>query len=354
MFPRLACLVVLAWVCCLPSPVCAEEMVWLTGHVFAADGKSPLAGAVVAVYDDKNCVVDYAKTDDNGEYTLAVPRGALHLNRKGGGFFHQVVHVVGDTARIVTLPLKAGIKAAASVAYASDPITRVGIGTASNLAQSLLDMATPGDPGKKGASLRKMPGVLVMKVAMPGHNDAVSLAQVYWLQEEVFRAGGKEQRALTAWVDPAHLTDAGSEKPSAVRSPYLVFANARLEPSIAEPGQTVTLTVNLPSPPEPRTPLVVVARNSRNGFLFELSPIGEGRYRSEFVVDKRFPKNDQVICVLAYAQQDDRLGRDKRVEDAINGAGLWNPGKPFVYNPLLVVSRNRAEVVLTVVQPVRR
>ena len=41
-------------------------------------------------------------------------------------------------------------------------------------------------------------------------------------------------------------------------------------------------------------------------------------------------------------------------EDAINGAGLWDPKKPYVFNPLLVVSRNRAEASLTVVSAPRK
>jgi len=41
--------------------VFAEDMVYATGRVFAADGRTPLSGATVAVYDDKNRVVDYAK-----------------------------------------------------------------------------------------------------------------------------------------------------------------------------------------------------------------------------------------------------------------------------------------------------
>lgn len=338
---------------CLSTGARAEDLVWATGRVYAADGRKPLAGAIVAVYDDKNRVVDYAKTDVNGDYALAVPRSALHLDRKGKGFLHQVVSAVGGVGRIAALPLKAGIRAAAAASTVSDPLTRIGIGTASGVAQGLVDIMAPAEK-KRVANLRAQPGVLVMKVAMPGHNDAVSIARVYWMQEEVYRAGGKEQRALAAWFDPAYLTRAGEEKPSTIVSDYLTFTSARLEPSIAEIGQTVALTVTLPAPPEPSVPVVVVARNSRNGHTFELSPLGNGLYRGEFVVDKKFPRHDQIITVLAYAQQTDSPGRNRKVEDAIHGAGLWKPDRPYVYNPLLVVSRNRAEVALTVVEPPKR
>lgn len=331
----------------------ADDLVWATGRVFAADGKTPLAGAMVAVYDKKNRVVDYARTDENGVYALAVPRSALNLNRKGGGFLYQINRLVGGVGNVMTLPLKAGIKAVAATSSASDPLTRVGIGTASNLAQSLVDTISPDRKSVKTA--REQPGALVMKVSAPGKNDALNIARVYWMQEEFYRVGGKEERALIAWFDPAIMTPAGGKEPSSISSEYLTFTGIRLEPSIAERGQTVKLTVAFPSPEEPRTPVVVVARNSRNGQTFQLNPIGGRLYQGQFEVDQRSPLHDQTICVLAYAEQDARPGRNRQAEDAINGAGLWNPAKPYVYNPLLVVSRNRAEVVLTVVEkPGRR
>jgi hypothetical protein len=328
-------------------PSRAEDLIWATGRVFNADGRTPLAGAIVAVYDDKNRVVDYAKTDSAGNYALALPRSAMHLDRKGGGFFHTVTGLVGGVGRIAAMPLKMGIKAAAGISSATDPITRVGIGAASGVAQGLVDNMSPSK--KKLLGERSQPGVVVMKVSLPGHNDAISIARVYWMEEQIYKTGNREQRSLAAWFDPVHLTGAGAEKPSTIESKYLNFTEARLEPGIVEQGQTVSLSVKMPIPPDPRTPVIVVAKNSRTGRFFELTSAGNGIYRTEFVVDKKFPKDDQVFTVIAYAEQDELPGRNKKAENAINGAGLFDPTKPYIYNPLLVVSRNRAEVVLTVV-----
>ena len=335
-----------------------DELIYATGRVFAADGRTPLPGAVVAVYDDKNRVLDYTHTDGRGEYTLAVPRHALHLGGKGGqGFFRQVVggvsSMIGGVGRVAALPIKAGIRAAASISTATDPLTRVGIGAASGVAQGLADQMSPRH-GKKVVLERTLPGVLVMKVTRPGNNDVVSTARVYWIEEQLYRAGGREQRALTAWVDPARLSSPGDEKPSSFTSNYLTFTEARIEPSIAEVGQTVSLVVKLPPPPDPKTPVIVVARHSKTGRMYELEPIGAGMYRADITVDKKFPKQDQGFCVVAYADQDDRPGRNKKTEEALAGAGMFDPTKPFIYNPLLVVSRNRAEVTLTVVEPSKR
>jgi hypothetical protein len=235
----------------------------------------------------------------------------------------------------------------------ADPLTKIGIGAASGVAQGLVDQMAPRDR-KKPLLERNQPGVLVMKVSRPGNNDVVSLARVYWMEEELYRAGGKEQRSLAAWVDPVHLSDAGDEKPSTITSNYLTFTEARFEPSIAEVGQTVSLIVKLPTPPDPSTPAVVIARHCKTGEIYQLESAGDGYYRATIQVTKKFPKDDQSFCVVAYADQDDHPGRNKKVEDAIAGAGLLNPEKPYVYNPLLVASRNRADVMLTVVDSRRR
>lgn len=342
----------------LAPRVRAEELVYATGRVYDADGKTPLAGALVAVYDDKNRVLDYAKTDANGDYILAFPRDALHIGRKGGGgFFYQVgsgvMQMVGGVGRVMSLPLKAGIKAAAAASTVSDPLTKTGIGAATNLATSLVDTMNPGDK-KKTLLARHAPGALVMKVAMPGKNDAVGVARVFWVQQETYRIGDKEQRALTAWFDGVTLTVPGSKEPSVIQSSYLQFTSARLEPSLAQIGQTVTVTATFPTPAEPKTPVVVIAHNPRSNTTVELRPVGKDTYQGEFVVDKSFPLHDNVVCILAYAQQGDVPGRSRAVEEAIKRAGLWQPEKMFVPNPLLVASRNRGEVTLTVLDSRKR
>src|SRR5205823_6333625 len=91
----------------------------------------PVVGALVAVYYDGNKVVDYARTDRNGEYALAVPPKALHLNQKHGQNFFAVVtgtalRFVGDAAGFVANPVRAGVHAITSsqAANITDPITR--------------------------------------------------------------------------------------------------------------------------------------------------------------------------------------------------------------------------------------
>jgi len=192
-----------------------------------------------------------------------------------------------------------------------------------------------------------------MRVAAPDGETIAGLSRVYWMQEEVYRKGGKEQRALVAWLDPVLLGEPGSRGRSKLDSDLLSFTEARLQPAIVERGGEVHVSVAFRQAVEPRTPVVVVARNARTGEMFELERTGQDRYEARFVVGKKHPLHDQILTIIAYAGQDTRPGRIPEVERALLRAGYWDPRKRFVYNPLIVASRNRVELTLTVVEPPR-
>ena len=69
--------------CVGPRRAHAEELAWASGTVLDPQGRA-MRGAYVAVYDDSNKVVDYARTDSKGEYALAVPKHLLHLTSRHG------------------------------------------------------------------------------------------------------------------------------------------------------------------------------------------------------------------------------------------------------------------------------
>ena len=338
----------------------AAEYVWATGKVLDAAGR-PVANAFVAVYDDSNKVVDYTRTDRNGDYALAVPKPVLHLEHKHGkGFvadvFTGVVRLSGDAVGFISNPIRSGVHAVASAEAATDPnpITKGSISAGAVVVDQTLLMLTPRSRRQVPSEQRKQPGALMMKVVAPHSNDLVEVGHLYWLQEEHLRLGGKQEHTLAAWLDPVKLTSVDSDKPSKFDTEYLRFTHARLEPSIAEPGQTVHITATLLTPPSPTVYAVVVARNNHTGQRWELLPTGDGRYEGDFVVDKKFGHDDQTISILAYAAKEQKPGRRDNAEKAIEGAGLWDPKKPYVFDPLLVVSRNRADLTLTVVIPDKR
>ncbi len=334
----------------------AEDLVWITGRVVGADG-SPLPETLVAVYDDSNKVVDYARTDQNGEYAMAVPKRVLHLDKHNPGFFTEVfgglTRIVGGAAGFVANPLREGVHAVtnAEVADAGGLAVKGGIAAGGAVADQMLFAVSPRDHKRPPLEERKLPGALLIKAVTNGKNDLVGVAKVYWVQQEVYKAGGKQNRTLAAWLDPIKLTPLDSEKPSAVDSQYMRFTAARIEPSLAEHGQRVRLSAKFPLPPDPPVYVVVVARNNRTGQMWELTPVGDGRFETEITVDKRFPRDDQTISILAYAAQTQKPGRRPDAESAIEHAGMWDLKKPFPFDPFLVVSRNRADVTLTVVVP---
>jgi len=334
----------------------ADDIVWATGRIVDATGARPVAGAIVAVYDAKNRVVDFVKTDANGAYALAIPKRAMNLASTRHGFLHEVSRTVNNAVSgaggLINISLKAGVRAAASAAGGGDPFSRAGIGAAAGIANNIVDIVTDNGAQRRPIE-RKSPGVVTMRIYAEGHEPVAGLNRVYWMQEEVYRAGGSEQRALVAWLDPVRLGDHLSDRAGELSSEVMCFTAARITPSIVQRGHEVSISVTFRHAPEPRTPIVVVARNSRTGKMLELQRTGPDSYGCTFVVDQKSPLNDQIITVIAYAAQDTRPGRLPDVERALLRAGFWDPRKRFVYNPLTVASRNRVELTLTVVEPPR-
>lgn len=360
LFGSLALTALVGLLACCSIPGKAGEYVWATGKVLDATGH-PVANAFVAVYDDQNKVVDYTRTDRNGDYALAVPKQVLHIEHKHGkGFvadvFTGVVRLSGDAVGFISNPVRSGIHAVAGAEAATDPnpITKGTISAGAVVADQTLAMLTPRSHKVVPTAQRKQPGALLMKVVAPNSNDLIEIGHLYWLQEEYLRLGGKQEHTLAAWLDPVQLTSTNSDKPSKFQTEYLRFTHARLEPSIAEPGQVVHVSATLLTPPTPTVYAVVVARNNHTGERWELQPTGDGHYEGEFIVDKHFAHDDQSISILAYAAKEQKPGRRDNAEKAIEAAGLWDPKKPFVFDPLLVVSRNRADLTLTVVTPEKR
>jgi len=338
----------------------AEELIWASGKVLDPNGRA-MRGAYVAVYDDQNKVVDYARTDSEGEYALAVPKRLLHLEHKHGkGFiaevFTGVTRFVGGAAQAVANPIRAGVHAITSAEAAADPniLTKGAFSAGGAVVDTVFFAVTPGQKRKVPVEERKQPGSLFLKVVAPDRSDIVGVGHIYWMQEETFKAGGRSKKTLAAWLDPVTLESADGDVASKIDGTYLRFKNTRIEPSIAEPGQIVRIITRLPMPPTPEINVVVVARNMRTGQKWELKRDNDGYFSTEVEIDKRFPKDDQIISLVAYAADEQRPGRRANAEGAIEHAGLWDPRKPFIYDPLIVVSRNRADATLTVVNPSRR
>jgi len=263
----------------------------------------------------------------------------------------------GDTVGFVADPVRAGVRAitAAEAATFADPVTKGTVTAGGVVADQMLGMLTPPRhrPQRTKAE-RIQPGVVMMKVISPQGNDLVDIDRVYWMQEEELHAGGKTRRTIAAWLDPVKLAKAGSDDASKVEAQYLKFTHVRLEPSVAERGQAVHLSAKLVIPPDPQVEVVVVARNSKTHEMWELHPTDGDLFETDLILDHKFANDDQAIDLIAYAELREKPGRRSDVEHAIEHGGMWDPNKPYIYNPLLVVSRNRGEATLTIVQAAKR
>lgn len=364
--PRTAWRAVAGWtvlaalLCAGASSARAEELVWASGKVLDARGRA-MRGAYVAAYDDSNRVIDYARTDQEGEYALAVPKHLLHLDhRHGKGFvaevFTGVTRFVGGAAEFVANPVRSGVHAItnAEAALNPNPLTKGAFSAGGAVVDQVLFTVSPRQKRKVPVEERKMPGSLLIKVIGPDSSDVVGVSHIYWMQEETLSAGGRSKKTLAAWLDPVRLESVDGDAPSKIDGAYLRFVNTHIEPSIAEPGQVVRIVTRLPMPPSPEINVIVVARNNRTGKIWELTRDNDGYFNTEIQIDKRFPHDDQIISLVAYAADEKHPGRRPKAEGAIEHSGIWDARKPFVYDPALVASRNRADVTLTVVSPSRR
>lgn len=391
------------------APVKADD-VKTSGRVFQLDGVTPLADATIAITDDKGKVIAQSKSDTDGRYTLTVPRGAFHLpEHKGGNFLGGAAKFVGTAASIV-LPTAAGVAGGgAASGVASQIVGKAAGGGKSDEAnkamaeaqamafikmtgkkvdtkmfsrvihegpQSVLaDLSNKtglngltGLTGKASSTDLfvdnppdpKAPGVLAMRVSLSGYSDLNTVAQIHYLHEEGNSDVSKGKKSWSSTLDTVLLCKTDEGKPSRINRKLMILSDGAVQPRLVEIGQKLTVTAKLTVPDELKTDVIVVARNSKSGELYELKPGDNGLYSAEIEVDKTLQKpgtgpsgDEQTFSILAYFSEKGTPGRSKRIEDAINGAGLWKPDKTYEYNPLLAASRNRLDLRLTVVDPAK-
>jgi hypothetical protein len=390
-------LTVLAIFAVQPLAAVAEETVLANGRILAADGKTPVPDAAIAVYDEKGNVIAHGKTDVDGRYSMAVPRGALHLTKRRGSFFGGLLKGAGGLLNVAAglapmamggfggIPGLAGgglpLAAMSGLSGAGNPLSAASGLLAAQSALSTFKGAHGGAPSpaameamRRRASARRLsrddnseqdadvdlafefgsapaansPGAMIFRIASPGREEVGGVGQIYWIQDDTIDVGGKKRKQTTAWVDPVWLAKQGEGAPSRIVRGYFAFQAASVDPAIVETGQKVTISARLPLPEEPKVQVVVVARNAKTGATWQLLPSEGAVYRAEIPVEDGFSKNDQTISVLAYAASGEE-GRSKKAEDAIDRAGMWKLERPYEYNPKIVSSRNRLDLRLTVV-----
>lgn len=372
----------------------AEDTVTIQGRVTGPEGKGFAVGAQVTAYDDKDHVIGQATTDMSGIYKMSVPRSALHLTehkKSGGGgnsLFKQVLKTAGSVLTqggpvgIGGFPSPSplgGFSAAAltganplkvltnlSIANMVTKLVSTGMPrpkaeqTAKDLKagkltkdQAVQQMQAAGVPKDKAEAAladmasvagvtvappkRDAPGALQLKVTLAGLNDMTGVAQSYMANEE-------PKGQVVAVMDHVILEPAGGDAQSSVAMETMRFLRGELSPQVVHMGEkaTVKVMVGLPSAGE----TVVVLAKTKNGKPFQLESTEPGIFQGEIAVEKPIARGEQLVSVIAYISKES--GRDSKIEEEIEKAGLWKSDQAYLFNPLYHVSKNRADLKLTV------
>jgi hypothetical protein len=321
-----------------------ERPVVVTGKILDTSGNP-----IVAAYDAKKNVVASAHTNAKGEYSLGVPRSALHVDRKGKTF---VTQVKSNFDRAVTV-------ASTVIPYAhvvTEGNTVIKNSRGHSLVQQTIVVDSSLAPAGSAklptpADAQKMPGALMLKAVAPDRVDMTAVTQAYWMQQESTpdsRDNGTEP-TIVGWMDPLVMASADGGKPPSISTVPINISVAHVTPSLVKHGDIVHVSATLTVPQTPKIYPIVVARDASTGLVWELKPAANGQYAADIKVNESLRPNDHIISVLAYAAEIRDGGRRPDLEEEIEKAKLWDIKRPFISNPLLVVSRNRADITLTVV-----
>ena len=325
-----------------------EQTAVVTGKILDSAG-NPVPGAFVAAYDARRNVVSSAHTNARGQYSLGVPRSALHVDRKGKTFFTQVKSNFDRAVAVATtvIPMAHMVNEGTTAIKGSKSHSQVQqtVVVDSSLAPSgSTKLPSPADA-------QKMPGALLVKAVAPGRVDVTAVTQAYWIQQETAPDSDESssQPTIVGFMDPLVMVRANSDKPSTIATVPISISSAQVTPSLVKHGDVINVSASLAIPQEPKIYPIVVARDATTGLVWELKPAGNGQFAAEIKVDQFLRPNDHIISVLAYAAEGRNGGRRPDLEEEIEKSKLWDIKRPFIGNPLLVVSRNRADVTLTVV-----
>ncbi len=324
-----------------------DEPAVVMGKVTDSAGK-PVPNALVAAYDAHRNVVSSARADAHGVFSMGVPRTLLHLDVSGKTFFTQVR---SNFNRAVTVA-STMIPVAHLVTEGATQVKNARQGSSGAQPEIVIDSALLLSAAKgrtlKPTEAQKLPGALMVKAVATDCQDLTAVTQTFWLQQESPDAGPQPHSTVVGWLDPLVLNRSASGKISTVSPVPVELKSARIVPSLARPGDTVKISVQLKYPDNPRIMAVVIARDSETGSVWELKRTARGVYAADAPIDPHWRANDHVITILAYPSDGSDGGRRSDLEEEINRAGLWNPRKQYIFNPALLVSRNRCDLTLTV------
>ncbi|BCW99869.1 MAG: hypothetical protein KatS3mg024_2696 [Armatimonadota bacterium] len=372
-FPyRLCVLLSLALAAALPAS--AAGLVSGGQVLDAADGR-PLAGATVAVFDDRGEVVGTDNTDADGVWAVPVDWAHCHLKAPPGGkgLFSTVTGVVLWPFRIVSdivvtpasSAIKGAIKAAGGAAAAgvgvaaaagAGPVAAAAAGAAARTVGSYAAEQVVGDPDedlehnkmKPLQSSRGATGQVRVRVWKKGFQDYTGVTGVYLLSSIRMEEGRHVPLALT---DAVQLARSGSGLTSSAPVRFGWFRRVEADPAVAPGGSRVRLSAEITLPREAAERAWVIARNLTTRKDYVMIHAGGDVWQADIDAPERGPFRNHEIAIVAYRSPLEDGGRDRGAEGRMDRQGAFDPKKPFPVDPALLLSRNRGYTVVTVTRP---
>jgi len=345
----------------------------------AATGK-PLAGATVAVEDDKGRVVAWSKTDAQGQY--AIPGNALKTLRlkpsKGRGLLASIAHgmdavamapvkVVGAAAGLATDVVKSTVRGAADTAKAAAISAAVGnpAPLAAQLTGSMLrsmkgnaaqeaksraaSKLSGGDKGKKKPD-PVQPGQVIIAASAPGYQEIKDVASAYWLDPPEFVAN--QETGPWAWLETVKLAPDQGKAKASVENDAVTLSDGHLDPGMAANGTSLDVSVKLHAPPGLSPDVRVFARENRDRIVSELERQPNDVYTGKLQLDPKSHAGETSVTFVALHAEpvDIRLqkGKSDPLVEFVRQLDDLDPTKTYDFDPRIMASENRLVLPLTV------
>jgi hypothetical protein len=366
----------------LQIPACADDKQahgfkdgCLHGKVLDLTTGKPIPGATVAVTDRKGSVLAWSKTNEKGEYAIAVNTVKalrLHPSRRRG-LLEEVVKAVGD---VVTAPVKV---AANIVKNPKETVTSAAVSVATGnpapvVAQTVLPAVSP-KPGetKKSATeaavktvlgerqtarkddKKDAPGEVTVAVTAGGFRELTGKAGAFWLEEGEGPDG--KPCGPRGWLETFKLApeSAPPDKKSIIENEAFLLGEAKLQPSLVVPGGKVVIQAKLVTPAGEKRAVRIFAREEKKRTVVELRPDDKGLYSAELPLDPKLEPGATVVTVCGIRAEPLEVKLDKKKPDPmiefVRKLDDMDADKPYEFDPRIMACENRLDFNVTVLDP---
>jgi len=347
----------------------------LHGRVVDSAGK-PVAGATVALQEKEGKVLAWAKTNEQGEYTLGADTlTALHLRpSRRRGLLEQVVRTVGDVA-LAPMKVAAGAvanpgrtaKNVAESAAAGSPVPLVKQAegavvpnkdaakqTAEQAKEAAAKAALGDAPHSTPAENTADKGEAMLLVSAPQYKDAKVTAGAYWLEPAA--AEGKPRTGLQAWLETVRLAATADKGNSDVQQEAVLLTDPVVTPTLIAPKAPITVQVKLSAPANFNHSIRIFAREQSTKTVVELKP---GQDKSLYTAQLILPPNAKAgktslaVAALRAEPVDVKLNPKKAdpLPEFVKRLEDLDPSKPYGFDPRIMASENRIDAAVTVLDP---